>query len=267
MVKVGSLMFATLFMTLAISPWAHAQDSAPATYDVSTVKPSPPDKTNMMLNWAHAELKAENVTPAWILTAAFHARKDQITGAPGWAQDEHFDITAKLIDTDQAAVEKMTDDQHRALLLALLIERFGLKYHAETRELATYDLVPSKKGLRLTAAADSGDKAKQVYGMCSGCAFFGNNAVTAHDLAVAAFAELLAGQLGRTVNDRTGFAGKIDVKLKWVPDLGSKPVSDEDAALPPLSQALEDEMGLRLVPSRGPVKLYVIDRLEKPSAN
>ena len=220
----------------------------------------------MMLNWAHAQLKAENVTPAWIMTSAFAARKDQITGVPDWAEDQHFDITAKLVDTDQATLEKMTPDQHRALLLALLVERFGLKYHVETRDMATYDLVPSKKGLKLTAA-DSGDKDKSVYGMCSGCASYGNNALISHDLALSAFADLLARQLGRTVNDRTGFTSKIDVKLKWIPDLGTKPISDEDAALPPLPQALEDEMGLRLAPSRGPVNLYVIDHLDKPSAN
>ena len=261
------IVVAALLLALTPACSAHAQSSAPTTYDVSTIKPSAPEKSGFMLNWGRAELKADNVTPAWLITNAFHARKDQVSGAPDWAQDQHFDITAKLVDTDQATVEKMTDDQHRALVLALLVERFGLKYHVETKELPTYDLVPSKKGLKLTAAADSGDKTKQVYGMCSGCASFGNNAVSAHDLTVAAFAELLASQLGRTVNDRTGFAGKIDIKLKWIPDLGTKPLSDEDAALPPLPQALEDQMGLRLVPTRGPVKLYVVDHLDKPTAN
>ena len=84
---------------------------------------------------------------------------------------------------------------------------------------------------------------------------------------VSAFAELLAGQLGRSVHDGTGYTGKIDVKLKWAPDVSSQPAADENAALPSLPQALEKEMGLHLVSTRGPVKLYVVDHLDEPSPN
>ena len=247
--------------------FAHAQNTAPVTYDVSTVKPSAPGDSNMMLNWGHAELKARNITLTWIMTTAFHARKDQINGEPAWAEEQHFDINAKLIDTDADTVEKMSNDQHRALLLALLVERFGLKYHVQIKDQPVYDLEPSKRGLKLTPAADSGDKTKQVYGLCSGCASWGNHAVTGHDLELAAFAELLAGQVGRSINDRTGFTGKIDVKLKWAPDLDAKPASEEEAALPPLAQALEEQLGIHLATGRGPVKMYVIDHLDKPSEN
>jgi uncharacterized protein (TIGR03435 family) len=199
------------------------------------------------------------------MTSAFHARTDQITDLPSWAKDQHFDIVAKLTDTDVATAEKMTTDQHRALLLALLIERFGLKYHLETRELPVYDLAPAKDGLKLTPAPNSGDKTKSVYGQCSGCTSWGNNQIMGHDIDIPTVAELLAVQLKR--NDRTGFTGKIDVKLKWAQDLGAESVSEEDVALPPLPVALEKQMGLRLVSGKGPVKLYVIDHLDKPSAN
>ncbi len=248
---------------LATISGAHAQ----TTYDVSTIKQAKPGENGMMLNWAHAELKAKNVPVAWIMTSALHARADQITALPSWAKEQRFDITAKLTDTDEATLEKMTPDQHRALLLALLIERFGLKYHVETRELAVYDLVPAKDGLKLTPAADSGDKAKSVYGQCSGCSAWGNHQVIGHDMEISTLAELLAMQLERNVNDRTGFTSKIDVKLKWAPDLGDKPVSEEDAALPSLPEALEKQLGLRLVSGKGLVKLYVVDHLDKPAAD
>lgn len=103
--------------------------------------------------------------------------------------------------------------------------------------------------------------------MSSGSTMWNRDAVTAHDITLASFAEQLANALERSVNDRTGYDGKIDIKLKWQPDLGDKPASDEDAALPPLPQALEEQMGLHLQPSRGPVKVYVVDHLDKPSDN
>ena len=256
-------VIASVGAALATVSSAHAQ----ATYDVSTVKPAKPGQMGMMLDWGNAELNAKNVTLAWIMTSAFHACTDQISGLPSWTKEQPFDIVAKLMDTDAATLEKMTTDQHRALLLALLIERFGLKYHLETKELPVYDLEPAKNGLKLTPAANSGDKTKSVDGQCDGCTSWGNNEVIGHDIDVSAVAELLAVQLGRNVIDRTGFTGKIDVKLRWAQDLAVEPVSDEDAALPPLPMALEKQMGLRLVSVTGPVKLYVIDRLDKPSAN
>jgi uncharacterized protein (TIGR03435 family) len=261
-----SFYLMTALLGLGVSPLALTQTPPPATYDVSTVKPSASKDDAMMLNWAKDHLKADNVTLAWMLTSAFHARRDQISGEPAWAKDQHFDIVAKLTDTDPAIVDKLTTDQHRALLLALLVERFGLKYHTETKQLPTYNLVPAKNGLKLTSAASPGDKAKRVNGQCDGCTWWGNNEVRAHDIDLPTFAEMLAGQLERNVHDDTGYTGKIDVALKWAPDLGTQPPSDADA-LPPLPQALEKQMGLHLVATKGPVTVYIVDRLNPPSDN
>ncbi len=258
-----SLIVYAISAGLVVMTGMQAQSPASTTYDISTVKPAASGNGGMMLDWDHPQLKAQNVTLEWMLTNAFHARTDQISGSPSWAKDKHFDITAKLTDIDQATLNKMTPDQHRALLLALLVERFGLKYHVGTKELPIYNLVPGKGGLKLTPAAQG----KQVEGMCGGCSSWGNNEIKGHDMTLPIFAEYLASQLGREVHDDTGYIAKIDVNLKWAPDVGSQPASDEDAALPPLPQALEKQMGLHLASARGPVRLYVIDQLAEPSAN
>lgn len=252
---------------LFVSAQAPAQGAVPATYDVSTVKPAAPNNGSMSLNWDDAQLKAENITLDWMLTNVLHARRDQISGIPSWATEKHYDIQAKLTDTDKATLAKLTPDQHRALLLALMVERFGLKYHEDSKVLPTYDLVPWKNGLKLQPAADPGDKTKEANGVCDGCTMWGEHEVKAHDITVSDFAEMLAGQLERGIHDGTGYTAKIDVKLKWAPDLGSKPASDDDASLPPLPQALEQGMGLHLVSTRAPVKLYIIDHLDEPSGN
>ncbi len=220
-----------------------------------------------MLAWDHPQLKADNVTLEWLMTNAFHARSDQISHEPNWAKDKRFDITAKLTDIDEASLKKMTPEQHRALLLALLAERFGLKYHVETKEMPIYDLVSSKNGLKLAPAATSAGKSKQTDDSCDGCWSWGNNSIKGRNVDVQAFMEMLADQLGRDVHNGTGYTGKLDVNLKWAPDVGSTALSDEDAGLPPLPKALESQMGLRLVSGRGAVKLYVIDHLNEPSAN
>lgn len=267
--KTTSRLLPCLLALGSLAPLSttHAQGTVPATFDVSTVKPSAAGDGSMGVNWGNGALKAENVTLGWILPGALRARPDQLSGLPTWAKDKHFDITAKLTDTDKATLDKITPEQSRALMLALLVERFGLKYHLETKELPVYDLVPAKDGLKLTPAVNSGDKTKQVDGMCDGCSYGSDNEVKGHDIDMTAFVEVLAGQLRRDVHDKTGYTGKIDYKLKWAPALGDKPPSDEDAALPPLPQLLEKQMGLRLVPTRGPSRLYVIDHLEEPSAN
>jgi uncharacterized protein (TIGR03435 family) len=81
------------------------------------------------------------------------------------------------------------------------------------------------------------------------------------------FTELLADSVKRDVHDHTGYQGKIDVNLKWERELGSTAEPGDDASLPPLPEALQKEMGLRLVPSKGPVKVYVIEHIDKPSEN
>jgi uncharacterized protein (TIGR03435 family) len=74
----------------------------------------------------------------------------------------------------------------------------------------------------------------------------------------------LEGELERTVIDKTGMTGnKYEITLKWTPE--DKPQTEDSA--PPLLTALQDQLGLRLVPSKGPVETLVIDHIEKPSGN
>jgi bla regulator protein blaR1 len=90
---------------------------------------------------------------------------------------------------------------------------------------------------------------------------------------------LLSGQLGRTVVDKTGLTGDFDYKLDWTPDdtasamtKSSNPgpgdnTTSQDAAGPSLFTALEEQLGLKLESTKGPVDVIVIDQLEQPTAN
>ena len=93
-------------------------------------------------------------------------------------------------------------------------------------------------------------------------------------------ARILSGQLGRTVVDKTGLTGNYDYKLAWTPDdvppAMTKPGSSDaseggaaapDTSAPSLFTALQEQLGLKLEATKGPVDVVVIDRLQQPSAN
>ena len=78
----------------------------------------------------------------------------------------------------------------------------------------------------------------------------------------------LAPFLDRTVVDRTGIAGLIDYDLSWTPDLPPNPNAGERSptnAGPSLFTALQEQLGLKLESSRGPVDVLVIDHVERPA--
>lgn len=69
----------------------------------------------------------------------------------------------------------------------------------------------------------------------------------------------------RTVIDKTGIAIRSDFELRWAPDNG--PIDSPEAAAPSIFNALQQQLGLKLVPATAPLKILVIDSAAKPSAN
>ncbi len=85
-----------------------------------------------------------------LLHVAFGLDDDRIFGAPSWTKSNRYDIEAKVAPEDAPKLDKLKTDDRRAMLLPLLVERFNLKYHHETRELPTFALVVAKGGPKLT---------------------------------------------------------------------------------------------------------------------
>ena len=87
---------------------------------------------------------------------------------------------------------------------------------------------------------------------------------------VASLAEQLSKVVGRDVVDKTGIAGRYHLTLQWAPDDAAAPSSGSGGSAnsgPSLFTALEEQLGLKLVPAKGPVQVLVVDRAEMPSAN
>src|SRR5688572_9248559 len=122
-----------LFVVLAGS----AQESQPArlTFEVASVKRTAPDAGGSMVGGGRGQYRAINVPLRVTITNAWNLRDHQLVGAPAWLASDRFDIVAKEPEGT------FTDEQRRLMMQALLMERFKLKAHLETRELPIYNLV------------------------------------------------------------------------------------------------------------------------------
>lgn len=190
-----------------------------------------------------------------------------------------FNIQAKSDSAADARLEKLSKDQERLeqqhMLQALLTDRFKLKVHWEVREGLTYDLVVSKNGPKIREAKGEppspedmktwGDKPiPRLYQRGDSRVGFD---FIAHGCSMDDITAMLAGQFGHPVSDKTGLTSKYDFTLRYHGTRLSDRSADDMDPVQPLDVAIQDQLGLKLEPAKGPVQLLVIDHIEKPSKN
>jgi uncharacterized protein (TIGR03435 family) len=168
------------------------------------------------------------------------------------------------------------------LLQSMLADRFKLLLHRETRDLPVWKLVAAKGGSKLVAAkegtCDSFDPKNPpppqpggALPRTCGATSMGRNLLQAIGLSLPDLAADLSELLGRPVVDKTGLTGRFDVHLEFAPDdaiaLGAQPSPAADLSRPSIFTALQQQLGLRLELSKGPVGVVVVDHVERPSRN
>jgi uncharacterized protein (TIGR03435 family) len=82
------------------------------------------------------------------------------------------------------------------------------------------------------------------------------------------FVQILSQQLSRTVIDKTGLPGLYDIKLQWTPELeqaGAALAVSDDPSRPSIFTALQEQLGLKLESSKGPVEVLVVDSAQIPT--
>jgi uncharacterized protein (TIGR03435 family) len=200
----------------------------------------------------------------------------QIEGGPDWIRFDRYDITAKLDTDGKNEVEPYR--QLPALLMQVLEERFNLKTHWETRQLPIYRLVMARNDgvlgpqlKRSTCAprpetfrtdADAPPVSRPDQQPCT-VTTFGAGAIDASGLTMTTLVSTLSAGLDRHVMDGTRLNGFYDVKLQWTPD--GQPERVTDPNIPSMATALQEQLGLRLQSTRGPVDVLVIDHIERPT--
>jgi uncharacterized protein (TIGR03435 family) len=199
-----------------------------------------------------------------LIGMAYNVRDFQITGGPSWMHDDRYDINAKAEDSG----DRLTMEQMRPMLKALLAGRFGMKAHEESKEMPVYELVAAKAGHKLVASQGGGND--RQFRM-------GRGQINAKGVTMEGLAQQIAQQVGRKVIDKTGIEGAYDVELNWTPEpgqgfgpFGGPPpgaLPQADSSGPSIFTALQEQLGLRLDSAKGPVPVVVIDSISKPTEN
>jgi len=173
------------------------------------------------------------------------------------------------------------------MLQSLLAERFQLVLRRDTKEMPVYALVVAKNGPKFKDAHESDPNIPELSGRTDLPAggprprvtFIRRGRLTIQGGNMPGLAAQLSNFLGRTVIDKTGLTGSYDLKLEWVPDENQVAAFQaigvpEGAGAPPpdwhgptLFTALEEQLGLKLDSQKGPVEMFAIERVERPSEN
>ncbi len=258
LLAIGTATESRILAQSASDSSAQATQKAPA-YEVISIAENKSGADNSGWRTAPDGIVLTNATLTWLVRSAFGTiSDDQLSGLPAWVDSDRFDIQAKM-DAETAAAWKNASrpqktQMQQQLLQSLLAERCQLKFHHETKQLPVYDLVIAKGGLKLKETSAQDGKS-----WMSSDGEYGADAGAMQNLIFS-----LSDEVGRVIIDKTGLGDKkFEIKLKWTPD---EKQGSADAG-PGLFPALEEQLGLKLVPSHGPVDTVVIDRMEKPSSN
>jgi uncharacterized protein (TIGR03435 family) len=212
-------------------------------------------------------------------------------GVPDWVRTEFYDVTAKTA----PGSGRTTRELHAARLQALLAERLRFSAHRDTRAVEAYDLVvaradrklgPSLTRLEVNCRKEAADRGAAIAaaaaagtappppppipasGKLPACMIRGGTTVFEGPASMTSLASALRTMVGRPVVDKTGLTGDFHVKLEAAPVTENVNLLPRQSAdLPFVFDAVRDQLGLKLVPSRTTVDVLVIDRMERPSEN
>ena len=252
---------------LLISTATFAQSPRPRfdSLEVATVKPvDPGEKDGRFITMPGTNRFIEkNYTLKLLIAAAYDLNPRTISGGPGWVTSEHYDILAVT-----PGEVRPTHDEQMSMLRALLSDRFKLTFHREPKEFSIYALEVIKSGPKLKDTTHAADPPS----VGPGVVYPQRIVLPARNATMTDFASLMQRAiLDRPVVDRTGLTGRYDFDLEWAPDEtqfgGDLPPAPADAPSPPLFTAIQQQLGLKLDPTKGTVAALVIDTAERPSAN
>jgi uncharacterized protein (TIGR03435 family) len=234
-------------------------------FEVATIHPADPDQQSgryIIMQGPH-RFVGKYYTLKLLIAAAYDVSPRAISGGPGWVESDHYDILA-ITPGDV----RPTHDEQMKMLRTLLTDRFQLTFHREQKVFSIYQLELASSGSKLKPSTATPDDPPAVISTVypQRIVLPARN-VSMHDLS----SLLQRAILDRPVVDKTGLPGRYDFDLTWAPDEtqlnGDIPAASTDAPSPPLFTAMQEQLGLRLQATRGPVDALVVDSAEKPAAN
>jgi uncharacterized protein (TIGR03435 family) len=278
-----------IFLAFVLSLTARTIDSvhpdqtqAPVlSFDVVSIKLN---NSGPEASWGYREtndgIYGTNVSMWYLLMNAFGVFEPyRLVGAPKWAATETYDFEAKFGESTADALQHMSPDKRAAakyqLIHSALEERCHLQSHTETKEMPVYLLLVTESGPKFLESTATDVSPNGVW--AGGRIQNGVRTITAKHMPISQLAGWMSTELGeqRLVIDQTGLAGHYDFSLSYADppamasapsDAGSVP-SASDPTGPSIFTALQDQLGLKLKPSKAPVQNIVVDHLEHPTPN
>jgi uncharacterized protein (TIGR03435 family) len=246
---ISSVLAAAALFTLSATtpPALQAQTAtAPSVFEVASVRLIPPGKGGMISISPpdSPTFTARNINLEILIAMAYGVDSDNLLNAPSWLGSQQYDVTAKA-----EGNPRLTYQQLRAPLQKLLEERFQLAVHRQTKEGSGYALVAAKSGPKLL---ETKGEPPHSYILKSG--------LNLQNSSLDDLAGTLKKPAGRSVVNETGIKGKFDIKLSYAPEGAA------NSELPSLFTALQEQLGLQLVPRKAPIATLVIDRVERVPA-
>lgn len=261
------MMFAVLGVS-ASGVWAQSPPSRPKfdAFEVATVKPVEPDAMSgrFIVMQGTNRFVEKAYTLKLLIAAAYDLNPRTISGGPPWVSSDHYDIVAVT-----PGEVRPTHDEQMSMLRSLLADRFKLTFHREQKVFSIYSLELAKSGPKLKPSGSHPDEPTVVG---PGVVYPQRVVLPGRNATMESFVSLLQRAiLDRPVVDKTGLTGRYDFDLEWAPDEtqfgGDLPPASAAATSPPLFEAIQQQLGLRLEATRGPVAALVVDTAERPSAN
>jgi bla regulator protein blaR1 len=273
---------------------AQSQETSPAllpAFEVASIKANHSGTPNRFFRFADpSRINITNMPAKDLIQFAYHVQPFQVSGGPGWITSDGYDIEAKVDDSVVAELQKLPPEQRigqfRLMLQSLLADRFKLTLGHETKELPIYALVVTKGGAKLTPTTVNPDVPPSPKAQAppqGPMMMMSPGKLTAKLMPMSALAEVLGRQSelgGRLVVDRTALTGKYDFTLEFAPErpeplpgtTGGPPMSPQgppppDASAPSIFTAIQEQLGLKLESTKGPVEVLVVNTIEKPSEN
>lgn len=204
-----------------------------------------------------------------LLMFACEIPMERMQGGPAWTDTAFYNIEAKPPENTASAksnpanIKLPPSEEQRQMLLALLTDRFQLKYHLEEKEAPVLLLERTKKPLKLLPPKDA--KAFPWFGGLRGGLVTEPTGIAATNIAMPELAARLSRSFGRPILDRTGLTGSYDFRVETGDEKNAEHATPDDV-LNSIVTGL-GELGLKLTSAKAPTTFLIIDSAEKPSEN
>jgi uncharacterized protein (TIGR03435 family) len=238
----------------AITPVKPMAADAHPSFAVATIKPHDPASQHQGFNAEGDRFTIRNESVANLMSFAYSVHPRQFVDAPDSLFHDRYDIAGT---TDTPGEPSLRQQQE--MIQKLLADRFGLKFHHEKRELPVFAIQIVKSGAKLKAASDPNAQPDQE----------GNGHGTEQTITYtsSSISDFIMGEqffVDRPLVDQTGLSGRYDFSIHYTYDEAR---STDPNAPPGLFTAVQEQLGLKFQPTKESIDVFVIDHVDKPSAN